>query len=165
MLHIQTLNSEGLWVMIDYIKGTVKIYQRNIKRKLKDGTSKTYKTIQSQVVIKDNDLFTDGQVIGLVNLEDLNNLLKDYSDNKKDLEALNNSMNIYRNSTEIQQKLSNELDRLRNKHDHLQERLRKALEEINQQQKVISDLSNRSVWDFIRGKLPESYQLLSEGKP
>jgi chromosome segregation ATPase len=151
--------------MIDYIKGTVKIYQRNIKRKLKDGTTKTYKTLQHQVVIKDNDLFTDGQVIALVSLEELQNLLKDYTSNKKDLETLNNSMNIYRKSTENEEKLSHELDRLRNKHDHLQERLRKALEEINQQGKVISDLSNRSVWDFIRGKLPESYQLLSEGKP
>lgn len=150
--------------MIDYIKGTVKIYQRNIKRKLKDGTTKTYKTIQSQVVIKDNDLFTDGQVIGLVNLEDLQNLLKDYNDNKKDLETLNNSMNIYRKSTEKEEKLSNELDRLRNKHDHLQERLRKALEEINQQQKVISDLSNRGFFDYVTGRLPESYKLLDSGE-
>lgn len=150
--------------MIDYIKGTVKIYQRNIKRKLKDGTTKTYKTIQSQVVIKDNDLFTDGQVIGLVNLEDLQNLLKDYNDNKKDLETLNNSMNIYRKSTEKEEKLSNELERLRNKHDHLQERLRKALEEINQQQKVISDLSNRGFFDYVTGRLPESYKLLDSGE-
>lgn len=150
--------------MIDYIKGTVKIYQRNIKRKLKDGTTKTYKTIQSQVVIKDNDLFTDGQVIGLVNLEDLQNLLKDYNDNKKDLETLNNSLDIYRKSTEKEEKLSNELDRLRNKHDHLQERLRKALEEINQQQKVISDLSNRGFFDYVTGRLPESYKLLDSGE-
>ena len=51
-------------------------------------------------------------------------------------------------------------NKTRNKLDHLQERLRIALEEINQQQKVISDLSNRSFFDYMRGRLPESYKQL-----
>lgn len=147
--------------MIDYIKGSVKIYQRKIKRKLKDGTNKTYKTIQHQVILKDNNLFEDGQEVAIVTYNDLLNLLEDYNKNKTDLEALNNSLNIYRKSTENEEKLSNELNRLRNKHDHLQERLRKALEEINQQQKVISDLSNRGFFDYVTGRLPESYKMLS----
>ena len=58
--------------------------------------------------------------------------------------------------------LQDEQNRLRNKHDHLHERLRAALEEINQQQKVISDLSNRGFFEYITGRLPESYKRLSE---
>jgi chromosome segregation ATPase len=57
--------------------------------------------------------------------------------------------------------LQDEHNRLRNKHDHLQERLRTALEEINQQQKVISDLSNRGFVDYITGRLPNSYKMLN----
>lgn len=60
--------------------------------------------------------------------------------------------------------LQDDHSRLRNKHDHLQERLRTALEEINKQQKVISDLSNRGIIDYITGRLPESYKQLSEPK-
>ena len=60
--------------------------------------------------------------------------------------------------------LQDDHNRLRNKHDHLQERLRTALEEINQQQKVISDLSNRGFIDYITGRLPESYKELNEPK-
>ncbi|MFU2192825.1 hypothetical protein [Methanobacterium sp. MZD130B] len=60
--------------------------------------------------------------------------------------------------------LKDDHNRLRNKHDHLQERLRTALEEINAQQKVISDLSNRGFIDYITGRLPKSYKQLSEPK-
>jgi len=60
--------------------------------------------------------------------------------------------------------LQDDHNRLRNKHDHLQERLRTALEEINIQQRVISDLSNRSFIDYLRGRLPDSYKRLSEPK-
>ncbi|CDG65937.1 hypothetical protein MBMB1_1859 [Methanobacterium sp. MB1] len=61
-------------------------------------------------------------------------------------------------------RLQEDHNRLRNKHDHIQERLRAALEEINQQQRVISDLSNRGFVDYITGRLPESYKQLSEPK-
>jgi hypothetical protein len=60
--------------------------------------------------------------------------------------------------------LQDDHNRLRNKHDHIQERLRAALEEVNQQQKVISDLSNRGFFEYITGRLPESYKQLSEPK-
>ena len=61
-------------------------------------------------------------------------------------------------------RLQDDHDRLRNKHDHIQERLRVALVEINKQQKVISDLSNRGFFEYITGRLPESYKQLSEPK-
>jgi chromosome segregation ATPase len=60
--------------------------------------------------------------------------------------------------------LQNDHNRLRNKHDHLQERLRAALEEINSHQKVINDLSNRGFIDYITGRLPESYKELQSPK-
>lgn len=61
-------------------------------------------------------------------------------------------------------RLQDDHNRLRNKHDHIQERLRAALEEVNQQQKVISDLSNRGFFEYITGRLPDSYKQLSEPK-
>ncbi len=60
--------------------------------------------------------------------------------------------------------LQDDHNRLRNKHDHLQERLRAALEEINSHQKVINDLSNRGFIDYITGRLPESYKELQSPK-
>ncbi|HNR26277.1 MAG TPA: hypothetical protein PKI66_06165, partial [Methanobacteriaceae archaeon] len=55
-------------------------------------------------------------------------------------------------------------NKLRNKHDHLQERFNKSLEEVNGLQRIISDLSNRGFIDYITGRLPESYKQLSEPK-
>jgi hypothetical protein len=55
-------------------------------------------------------------------------------------------------------------NKLRNKYDHLQERLRKELEESSQRDRVISDLSNRGFLDFILGRLPESYKQLNPPK-
>lgn len=77
----------------------------------------------------------------------------------KELESLKNDERLERFD-----KLQDDHDRLRNKHDHLQERLRVALEEINDQQKVISDLSNRGFMDYIFGRLPESYKQLQSPK-
>lgn len=51
-------------------------------------------------------------------------------------------------------------NKLRNKHDHLQERFSKSLEEVNHLQRVISDLSNRGFVDYLTGRLPESYKKL-----
>ena len=75
----------------------------------------------------------------------------------KELELMENQASKFK-------ELQDDHNRLRNKHDHLQERLRAALEEINQQQKVISDLSNRGFIDYITGRLPKSYKQLSEPK-
>jgi len=147
--------------MMDHILGRVKIYQRNIKRKLKNGTEKTYKTVQSQVILEKNDLFQDNQKVYAVPTEDLESHLKLFYEYKKSHESYNDLLELYRTLQIQHESLENEISKLRNKHDHLQERLRAALEEINQQQKVISDLSNRGFFDYITGKLPESYKLLS----
>lgn len=147
---------------MDYLNGLIKVYQRNIKRKLKDGTEKTYKTFQHQVLLKENDLFQDNQEVAVIGTSDLIELISFYKSSKNEMEDLKKSLELYRKDTEKLEKAINDLDRLRNKHDHLQERLRKALEEINQQQKVISDLSNRGFFDYITGKLPESYKLLNK---
>ena len=83
---------------------------------------------------------------------------------KSELETLKNDYRIkdYDNLKSKYDIRETQETKLRNKLDHLQERLRVALEEINQQQKVISDLSNRSFFNYLTGKLPESYKQLSE---
>lgn len=116
---------------------------RSANKGLINTIDKHRSTIKDQE-IKINDLSTE------------NHILKDRI---KELERLKNDERLERFDT-----LQNDQDRLRNKHDHLQERLRTALEEINQQQKVISDLSNRGFTDFIFGKLPESYKQLQAPK-
>jgi chromosome segregation ATPase len=90
----------------------------------------------------------------------------DYKNRISQLEALKNDYRLtdYDNLKNKYDLRESQETKLRNKLDHLQERLRVALEEINQQQKVISDLSNRSFFNYLTGKLPESYKELSEGK-
>jgi chromosome segregation ATPase len=109
----------------------------------------------------------------LVNLEAR---LKVYEDNqlnhKEELQALKDKELQYIEETREHQLRIKELERLqgedyqgkynklRNKHDHLQERLNKSLEETNKLQKVITDLSNRGFIDYITGRLPESFKQL-----
>lgn len=147
--------------MMNYMLGRVKIYQRNIKRKLKDGTNKTYKTVQSQVILEKNDIFQDNQKVNVVDKKELEDFIKLFESYKKDHESHEDLLNLYKTLQIQKDNLENEINKLRNKHDHLQERLRAALEEINQHQKVINDLSNRGFLDYITGRLPESYKLLS----
>lgn len=148
----------------DYVKGKVRIYQRNIKRKLKDGTHKTYTTEQHQVTLEKNNLLEDGQEIAVLPLDLLIGIYEKLDNAEHDTLALVDYTERYRNLQEQHQNLKNEVNKLRNKHDHLQERLRTALEEINQQQKVISDLSNRGFIDYVTGRLPESYKQLNAPK-
>ena len=148
----------------DYVKGKVRIYQRNIKRKLKDGSSKTYTSEQQQVTLEKNNLLEDGQTVGVLPLVMLLDIYKKLDNAEPNLKALEDLTERYGNLQEQHQNLNNESNQLRNKHDHLQERLRTALEEINQQQKVISDLSNRGFLDYVTGRLPESYKELSAPK-
>lgn len=54
----------------------------------------------------------------------------------------------------------NKYDKLDGNFKHLQERRAKDLEEINQLQKVITDLSNRGFTDYILGRQPESFKKL-----
>lgn len=99
-------------------------------------------------------------------IKDHENTIKDLQDEKKQLKDRINELETLNNDERLErfEKLQNDHDRLRNKHDHLQERLRTALEEINQQQKAITDLSNRGFTDYIFGRLPESFKQLQAPK-
>jgi chromosome segregation ATPase len=146
--------------MVEYVKGKIRVYQRNIKRKLKDGKTKTYQTHQQQVTLDKNDILVDGETVAVVPLETFKTYIESTSTNKNQLQELTQVQKKYKDITETNQELTNDIKRLRNSKDHTQERLTKALEEINQQQKVISDLSNRGFFDYVTGKLPESYKQL-----
>lgn len=99
-------------------------------------------------------------------IKDHENIINDLQDETKHLKDRINELETLNNDERLErfEKLQNDHDRLRNKHDHLQERLRTALEEINQQQKAITDLSNRGFTDYIFGRLPESFKQLQAPK-
>jgi len=155
--------------MEDFSKGKVRIYQRNIKRKLKDGTSKTYKTESFQVIMGKSDLFTDNQDVIILPVDEYNKLLESYqSFNQEllnDLQESNRTLQE-RNKTlqEQQDSKINQLDRLRNRFDHINERFIKSQDELSIYKQVINDLTNRSLFDYIRGRLPESYKQLQAPK-
>lgn len=146
--------------MTDFVTGKIREYKRNIKRKLKSGKSKTYTTTQQQVTLEKNTLLVDGQDVAVIPLQTFTNLLETTKTNKDKLKELESLQEQYNNLTETNTELTNDIKRLRNSKEHTQERLTKALEEINQQQKVISDLSNRGFIDYVTGRLPESYKEL-----
>lgn len=84
---------------------------------------------------------------------------------EKDLEASRDEIGEHRLRIRELEKLELEdyqglYNKLRNKHDHLQERFNKSLEEVNGLQRVVSDLSNRGFVDYLTGRLPESYKKL-----
>jgi predicted nuclease with TOPRIM domain len=147
--------------MEDFSKGKVRIYQRNIKRKLKDGTSKTYKTESFQVIMGKSDLFTDNQdvIILLESYQSFNQeLLNDLQESNRTLQERNKTLQ------EQQDSKINQLDRLRNRFDHINERFIKSQDELSIYKQVINDLTNRSFFDYIRGRLPESYKELQAPK-
>lgn len=146
--------------MTDFVRGRVREYKRNVKRKLKSGKSKTYTTTQQQVTLEKNTLLVDNQEVAILPLQTFNMLLETSNTNKDKLNELEFLQEQYNKLTETNTELDNDIKRLRNSKDHTQERLTKALEEINHQQKVISDLSNRGFFDYVTGKLPESYKQL-----
>lgn len=150
--------------MIDFVNGKVREYKRNIKRKLKDGKNKTYTTTQQQVTLEKNNLLVDSQEVAVVPLNTFNMLLETSNNTKDQLKDFESLQEQYNKLTETNTELVNDIKRLRNSKDHTQERLTKALEEINQQQKVISDLSNRGFFDYVTGRLPESYKQLQAPK-
>jgi len=133
---------------------------------------KCYKRKRSNqylVTLKKGHEFKPDEDVYIVGKDDFEKIQEDNKFTQKyyqELEALKNDYRIkdYEKLKEETEKRVIAENKLRNKHDHLQERLRVALEEINQQQKVISDLSNRSFFDYMRGRLPESYKQLSEPK-
>lgn len=150
--------------MTEFVKGKIREYKRNIKRKLKSGKSKTYTTTQQQVTLEKNTLLVDGQEVAVIPLQTFTNLQETSNTNKDKLKEVESLQEQYNKLTETNTELTNDIKRLRNSKDHTQERLTKALEEINQQQKVISDLSNRGFFDYVTGRLPESYKQLQAPK-
>lgn len=146
--------------MTDYVKGKVREYQRNIKRKLKNGKNKTYTTTQQQVTLEKNTLLVDGQEVAVVSLQTFNMVLETSTTIKGKLKELESLQEQYNKLTETNTELTNDIKRLRNSKDHTQERLTKSLEETNELHKVISDLSNRGFIDYVTGRLPQSYKQL-----
>ena len=143
--------------------GIIRVYQKRIKRKLKDGSIKEYRTEQQTVNIgKDSD-FVDGENVVVLNKDDYYTLENDWDccyNAKKELVEVHE---LYSKSEETNKDLSDEIKRLRNKHDHLQENLRKSLEQINTLQNEINQYANRGFLDYLLGrkiKPPE----LTEGK-
>jgi len=145
------------------VEGKVRVYQKSIKRKLKDGTNKTYETIQQQVTIKGSNDFKDGDNVVILRLKDYNKLYENSKNSESTIKEFNDLQERYKTLQKSNEDLLNEMNRLRNKHDHLQERLRTSLEEINKHQKIINDLSNRGFVDYILGRQPESVKMLKEG--
>lgn len=142
------------------VNGKIRIYQKKIKRKLKNGTLKTYNTVQQIVSLEKNDSFYDGQKVMVLAEYGYIDILKEAESSANLKKELKNIEERYTKLQKTHQDTLNELDRLRNKHDHLQERLRVALGEINFQQKIVTDLSNRSFLDYLCGKKPESLKLM-----
>jgi cell shape-determining protein MreC len=151
-------------MLLEFVEGKVRIYQKKISRKLKNGTNKTYNTEQQTVTLKKNNMFEDGQSVAVIPFElfnMVNDNLKEFEDREKQLKEVTERYNIL---TETNQELENDIKRLRNSKDHTQERLTKSLEETNQLYKIIGDLSNRGFIDYITGRLPESYKQLQAPK-
>lgn len=112
-------------------------------------------------------------IIPVDDLEDLENISNSRNKQISDLEtqikdtARDHEKELFLKDTRISELEKLELEdyqgkynKLRNRYDHLQERLNKSLEEVNKQQKVITDLSNRGFLDYITGRLPESFKQL-----
>ena len=140
--------------------GIVHIYQKQIKRKLKDGSDKIYETAQASVSIDKNSPFKDGQEVVIISNDRWLELISKEARLEIESKELKDVQELYSKCTITRDELSNEIKRLRNKHDHLQERLRTSLEEINKHQKVINDLSNRGFVDYIFGRKPKSLELM-----
>lgn len=143
--------------------GIIRKYQKNIKRKLKDGTQKTYNTEQTTVNIEKDNKFIDGESVKILDPRDFLGLDIAYNNNEKLQKEFNNVSELYSKCTKTRDELSDEIKRLRNKHDHTQENLRKSLEQINTLQNEINQYANRGFLDYLLGrkiKQPE----LSEAK-
>lgn len=121
------------------INGKIRIYEKKQERKLKDGSIKEYKTRTVTVSLEKTNQFEDNEKVVVYSAKDVDKMFSKLKETNEDL--------------------TNQLDRLRNKHDHLQERLRTSLEEINTQQKVIINLSNRSFLDYLLGRKSDLKEL------
>lgn len=99
--------------MVEYVKGKIRVYQRNIKRKLKDGKTKTYQTHQQQVTLDKNDILVDGETVAVVPLETFKTYIESTSTNKDQLKELLQVQKKYKDITETNQELTNDIKRLK----------------------------------------------------
>jgi FtsZ-binding cell division protein ZapB len=157
---------------VKYAITQVKRYSRELTRTLKNGKKKKYTTIQYVLTIPERDSpFNDKEeviVIPIKYKEDILNLNSnkiEFEINYKELKENNKELLVtVKDQVNTITNINTEMNRLRNKHDHLQERLRTALEEINLQQKIVTDLSNRSFTDYLFGRKPKSLKLIEGEK-
>lgn len=99
--------------MVEFVKGKIRVYQRNIKRKLKNGNTKTYQTHQQQVTLDKNDILVDGEIVAVVPLETFKSYLETTSTNKDHLQELVEVQKHYKDLTETNQELTNDIKRLK----------------------------------------------------
>ena len=155
-----------------YVLTRLKRYSRDLKRTLNEGKEMDYTAFQFVLPIPEKESpFEDKQEVMIISIKHKNKVLNCDNDkvqlenNSKELKESNNELlgtvNIQKSTIND---LSTEINRLRNQQDHLQERLRISLKEINQHRKIINDLSSRGFVDYILGRQPESLKMLEGGK-
>lgn len=107
--------------MADFVNGKVRIYKRNINRKLKDGKNKSYTSIQHQVIMDKNDLLVDGQEVAVLPVHSYHVMVESLKNESKEHKEVDER---YIKLQQQYEDLVKELQRARNTKDHTQERIR-----------------------------------------
>lgn len=160
--------------METYVKGRVRVYVRNIKRKLKNGKQKTYQAEQHQVLVEKTEILTDGQEVAVIPLdvflhlqekanttqgqkEDLE-YLQEFSETVKKqntqlLKEVEDLRTTYKQEinelkdthTEILQNIVSEKDKLENERDHAKERLKKANKDFQELEETVREYRESNI--------------------
>ena len=160
--------------MENYVKGRVRVYVRNIKRKLKNGKQKTYQAEQHQVLVEKTDILTDGQEVAVVPLQTFLNLqdkakttqgqekdLKYFQEisetlKKQNTELLKETEDIrttYKqeikelkdnHSTQLQNIVS-EKNKVENERDHAKERLKKSNKDFQELEEIVREYRESNI--------------------
>lgn len=154
--------------METYVKGRVRVYVRNIKRKLKNGKQKTYQAEQHQVLIDKTEILKDGQEVAVIPLDVFLNLQEKANTTqgqKEDLEYLQEfSETVKKQNTEllkevedlrttykqeikelkdthsdILQNIVSEKNKLETERDHAKERLKKANKDFQELEETVRE--------------------------
>lgn len=154
--------------METYVKGRVRVYVRNIKRKLKNGKQKTYQAEQHQVLVEKTEILTDGQEVAVIPLDIFLNLQEKANTTqgqKEDLEYLQEfSETVKKQNTEllkevedlrttykqeikelkdthsdILQNIVSEKNKLETERDHAKERLKKANKDFQELEETVRE--------------------------
>lgn len=160
--------------METYVKGRVRVYVRNIKRKLKNGKQKTYQAEQHQVLIDKTDILTDGQEVAVIPLDIFLNLQEKANTTqgqKEDLEYLQEfSETVKKQNTEllkevedlrttykqeikelkdthsdILQNIVSEKNKLETERDHAKERLKKANKDFQELEETVREYRESNI--------------------